>query len=170
MVGVDSVRWGNDPGRRPESSAFAPLYRLCRWDTHGIGDYPYTISEAERDDATARLGYRLDGVLGLALTRWRMGAIPLYRLWGFRVNRHAFTIDAARRATALVAPSWRNEGTAGYLLATAGDGTVPLFLLSHRDGPVLLTTSPQGRDAALVSGDFSLEASDCFLLAAADGG
>jgi hypothetical protein len=145
----------------PHVPGSTPMYKLYNTST---GDYFYTTSAGERDNAIANFGYSDGGVACYVFSSNVLGTSPLYRLYNPTTRDHFYTISASERdnATSL---GYATEGTACYVFASDPQASLaqllPTFKWSRDNGTVLarvtaidetnsvLTVSGTGKDGNL---------------------
>jgi hypothetical protein len=104
----------------------APLYRARHAAT---GTHFFTMSIAERDNATNKLGYVAEGIACFIDPTAQPGFIPLHRAYQPSSDDHFYTTNAAELANAVQHLGYQSEGISGYVSAAAGANLTPLYRL-----------------------------------------
>lgn len=134
-----------------------------------MSDHFYTISETERDAATAGR-YVLEGKVGYVYPNQESAPVPLYRAYNSKSGDHFYTSDLAEYTQAISGLGYSGEGTAGYLYKSAVPGTVELFrLFLPSKGKHFYTTNPAEKTSAINQGH-KLETSPGFVSQSAGNG
>ncbi|KAJ7478071.1 hypothetical protein B0H11DRAFT_2029209 [Mycena galericulata] len=95
----------------------APFYRLSNTQS---GDHFYTMSESERDMASASGGYTQEGVAAYIYATQICDSVPLYRL--SNGHEHFYTADEDESHAAVTSAGYILEGVAGYVLKALVNG------------------------------------------------
>jgi hypothetical protein len=90
------------------------LYAL----TASNGDYFYTASEPERENAIRKLGFQDHGVAGYIATTQLPGTVPMYRMLNTTNQQHFYTTNPAEHASVLAKGGFTDEGVVGYVWQT----------------------------------------------------
>ena len=108
----------------------APLFRAAHPAT---GALFFTMSIAERNNATNKLGYVAEGIACYLDPAAKPGLVGLHRAYQPTTDDHFYTTNAVELANAVQHLGYRDEGVSGYVSATAAANMAPLYRLY---GPV----------------------------------
>ncbi len=130
-----------------------------------IGDHFYTISVAERDNASRDFGYVSEGIACYVLAGHDAGTVPFYRLSAGNGD-HFYTTDAVERDNAESQYGYQKEGDACYVYPAQTAGSVPLHrLLNPDNGDHFYTASDsEARDAQNIY-HYTYEGIACYVFA-----
>lgn len=133
------------------SPAGVPVYRLEK-----NGKYLITSSNAEKDGAVARYGFRLEGVVFYGFNPVTdPSASPVYRL-ASQSGGYIYTISEQEKAK-LASEGYRLEGVVYYAKANTGSAPISTYRLSHPNGVYLFTTSAAEKDIAVAYYGYRVE-------------
>ncbi len=117
------------------------------------GDHFYTTSTNERENASARFGYRDEGIACYVFGIQVNQTVPLYRLLHPTNGDHFYTTSATERTNAISMYSYLDEGIGCFVFDTPVAGTVPLYrMYDPSSGDHFYTTSEADRSGAIGSG------------------
>jgi hypothetical protein len=96
-----------------------------------INNHFYTIYPEERDFATSRLGYRLEGPGFIGYQIQVTNTVPVYRLYSPNGRYHFYTTNIEEANLVINQLGYRWEGIGFYEHATGGGNRIPIYRLLH---------------------------------------
>jgi Tol biopolymer transport system component len=123
--------------------------------TTSFTEFAAAIAAGYRDESSGQDGFAV-------MPSQSAGSVPVYRVYNLVLGYHYYTFNQAERdflVNLVPAPTtgpdtrtsgWRDEGTIGFIPASASPGTTTVYRLYNTDSGVhLLTHNPAVRDAVL---------------------
>jgi uncharacterized protein DUF5648 len=129
-----------------------------------IGAHFYTTSDAERDNAVVKFGYKSEGISCYVFPSQATGPSPLYRLMNTNKGDHFFTTSITERDDAVAKFGYKSEGIACYVFTSQATGTESLYrLMSPNKIDHFYTTSATESDDAVANHGYKSEGIACYV-------